>query len=455
MNFHNPPHKQFWLAAIVILAASACRPITSADQPTDTATQTEFVVQPHQETPEATYTPSPEDQKTSSWELHFIANWSGGPDGVRLLDANGDGLMDVATSFESSGDVNLFLHPGVENLGAEWPSVIVGQFPRGEDAFGMVLDNYVAMDIVSAHEGDTLGMYVHWGPSDPAQLLNPEAWQTELIPTTQGKAWMYAIPMDVNLDGHLDIVLGAKDDYYNERNAVGDLGWLESPTEDQRNLNNWIYHTIDHAGWPMSIIAHDVDRDADMDILLTDRNSDEEHMGARWLENPGVNWEDEWISHFLTGLKGSRPGFMSIGNFDGDEDMEYVFSLWQEEFLALVNEETKELFPITVKSNNPEIGRQKGVQADDIDLDGFPDLVLTFEDGPLGIGWMKFQDSPLTNNWFWNTIYDIRDAKFDQPVLHDVDLDGDLDVLTTEEVQGLGVIWFENPTIDLGNLKPN
>ena len=36
-------------------------------------------------------------------------------------------------------------------------------------------------------------------------------------------------------------------------------------------------------------------------------------------------------------------------------------------------------------------------------------------------------------------------AKFDRMELIDLDRDGDLDVLTTEETENLGVIWYENP----------
>ena len=37
-------------------------------------------------------------------------------------------------------------------------------------------------------------------------------------------------------------------------------------------------------------------------------------------------------------------------------------------------------------------------------------------------------------------------VKHDLVPLIDLDGDGDLDVLTTEETKGLGVVWYENPT---------
>jgi len=38
-------------------------------------------------------------------------------------------------------------------------------------------------------------------------------------------------------------------------------------------------------------------------------------------------------------------------------------------------------------------------------------------------------------------------VKYDLVALVDLDGDGDLDVITTEETANLGVIWYENPTM--------
>ncbi|HBM76648.1 MAG TPA: VCBS repeat-containing protein, partial [Verrucomicrobiales bacterium] len=37
-------------------------------------------------------------------------------------------------------------------------------------------------------------------------------------------------------------------------------------------------------------------------------------------------------------------------------------------------------------------------------------------------------------------------SKFDLIELIDLDEDGDLDVVTCEELAGLGLIWYENPS---------
>ena len=68
------------------------------------------------------------------WQRHTIDNSSKGADGVRLLDVNGDGLLDVATGWEEGGVVRAYLNPGPGKSKAEWPAVTVGKVKSAEDA---------------------------------------------------------------------------------------------------------------------------------------------------------------------------------------------------------------------------------------------------------------------------------------------------------------------------------
>jgi hypothetical protein len=137
---------------------------------------------------------------------------------------------------------------------------------------------------------------------------------------------------------------------------------------------------------------------------------------------------------------------MGMGDLDKDGLIDYAFSLSTEKQIALLNGANDQLVILSLPSQIN--GALKGTAVGDLDLDGDQDLVVTSEQSNLGIGWMNYTNSPFSSGWLWNPIYEINRGKFDQSILYDVDQDGDLDVLTTEEVQGLGVIWFENPTID-------
>src|SRR5689334_14215647 len=76
----------------------------------------------------------------AAWPMHVIDDKSKGPDGVKLADANGDGLLDIATGFEQGGVTRVFLHPGPAKVREPWPKVTVGKTPDAEDAVLVDLD---------------------------------------------------------------------------------------------------------------------------------------------------------------------------------------------------------------------------------------------------------------------------------------------------------------------------
>jgi hypothetical protein len=82
-------------------------------------------------------------------------------------------------------------------------------------------------------------------------------------------------------------------------------------------------------------------------------------------------------------------------------------------------------------------------------LDGKPDLVVTCEGAKgkkSGVAWLSSHDSPHGPRWVSHDIGGPAGVKYDLCPLSDLDGDGDLDVLTTEESDNLGVIWYENPS---------
>ena len=229
------------------------------------------------------------------WKRHTIDDSSMGADGVRLADVNGDGLMDIATGWEEGGVVRAYLHPGHAKTKQKWPAVTVGKVRSAEDAVFADLDGDGNIDVVSSCEGGTKSMFVHWAPKSPDAFLDSSKWKTEAIPATAHKqSWMYALPKPIDGKNGIDLIVSSKGEN-------GSVGWLEIP-KDARQVSDWKYHKLQDAGWIMSLISIDMNKDGHKDILISDRRGPK--RGIFWLEYPGHEAAIEpsqWKRHEIGG----------------------------------------------------------------------------------------------------------------------------------------------------------
>ena len=383
-----------------------------------------------------------------TWVRHTIDNTATGADGVRLDDVNGDGRLDVATGWEESGSIRAYLNPGSAAVDDPWPGVQVGTAASPEDAVFVDLDGDGAKDVVASTEGSDKKVYVFWAPSNPADYLDSSKW-TKTTLYGSGKLWMYALPFNVDGRNGTDLIIGS-------RSSSARVGWLQSPATDRRNPDKWTFSPIANVDWTENILAQDVDHDGDLDLVVADTGE------LSWLENPGANSPDlseRWTRHDLGVEDGVR--WTAIGDLDGDGDLDYIVPRQGEsssELLFLEN--------IWSGVGKPEAGDfvqhlipwpeeagwgAKAASIGDIDLDGKNDIVLVSGEnvaGDEGLLWLSYTKDPDGGfEWTTHHLSGTEGLKFDGAPLVDLDGDGDLDVITTEERTGLGVIWYENPTI--------
>jgi hypothetical protein len=164
------------------------------------------------------------------------------------------------------------------------------------------------------------------------------------------------------------------------------------------------------------------------------------------MENDG---SDNWKQHDI-GAIGENCMFFSLADLDGDglQDVSVVTMGNKLHAIRRLNKEGTKWQDSDVPLPLDLIGRGKGVAAGDVDLDGRQDLVVSFEFSTPphhSLIWLSCEGGPFSGKWQWHELSGVTGVKNDQVRLADIDGDGDLDALTTEEITNLGVIWYENP----------
>ena len=378
------------------------------------------------------------------WKRHTIDSSSKaagklGADGVRLADVNGDGLLDITTGWEQGGAIVVYQNPGPAKARAAWPSVTVGRVVSPEDAMFIDLDNDGNLDVVSSCEGSARTMYIHWAPPKRGDYWNPNAWRTEAIPATKGKQlWMFAAPARLDCRGAAELFVSSK-------GGNASIGFLvrKDPDSFARDAGGFEYVKLRSAGWIMSLKPLDMDGDGDTDLIYSDRRG--ANRGVGWLENPGsamIRKPTAWKDHLLGG-QGKEVMFLDAADLDGDDDTDIVCTTRSQQLLIFKKADTK--WDVDTLPNPYGLPHGKAVAIGDVNGDGRPDLVHTTNTGGNrkvpGVSWLEQAES----KWAVHNIGGSVGVKFDLIELVDLDKDGDLDAITCEESDNLGVFWYENP----------
>lgn len=223
-----------------------------------------------------------------------------------------------------------------------------------------------------------------------AEQADP-AFTVQVI-SDQADMWWARVPVDLNNDGLLDIVLQSN-------NAHGGwLGWLET----QADLKSWAPHLIAETapdGQTFAcgdLDAGDIDNDGDMDLFAFAHPGEWDEGGAPttvyWYENPS------WTAHKI----GTAPAFikdLNAADFNGDGKLDLVAITFERNSMTVFRQDSPsqwtEVQNLTVKNLH------EGMDVGDIDGDGDLDVAA-------GGYWVENPGGDLTGDWAVHTI----DAKW-------------------------------------------
>lgn len=386
------------------------------------------------------------------WECHIIDDSSRGADGVRVADVNGDGMMDLATGWEEGGAIRICLHPGPQKSSLRWPSVEVGKVKSPEDAFWCDINGDGIFEVISCCEGRNRTVYLHDQIKPIGNILDKSQWRTSAFPETKDREqWMFGDSSDFDGDGQVEIVVSSK-------GANASISLLKKTGGADDGEQTWKLIRLGDAGWIMSLRVLDMDGDRDDDILISDRQG--ALRGIRWLENPGKDATKSWNNHFIGG-RDKEVMFLDTVDINGDGLLDVVSASRHGHLLLYTGVQAGSFQQGITFSGRHEVFQPvpeglphgKAVRAGDMDGDGDIDLVHTSNTGSReaahgrsGVHWLE-NPGHLDKPWRVNRVSDSNGRKFDRIELLDLDNDGDLDVITCEESDNLGLIWYENPAI--------
>lgn len=414
----------------------------------------------------------------TAWDIHVIVpggNGAGAADGadglpLPMMDIDGDGLMDTATGHEQGLRVTLSFNPGVGLFEANWPTVFLPSVNMcsPEDAQFADMNADGAIDIIAGCETGTSTIEIFYAPAPPntrAELLVAANWtRVQLTAATQRS--MRVFPVDIVGDAALELVVGGKESSCGTP-PVGEaqIGYYSSATPTVGA--SWTFTDWVPAGWTQQLYVIDFDGDTDLDVVYSDFERidcpaiDNSRRGVRWLElDASAALVNE---HQISTLEGNHRWFsLYDADGDGDQDVLDCESLAGpppvSELQWLVNEGGGTSWSSTAIPTQATVGSCIHVIVADFDADAAPDIAVSYShaDAASGLIWLKRAGASFLGATYErgevSGLLDLdSDVKFDNIVALDVDGDGDLDIVTSEQHipagtgPGLGVVWLENP----------
>ncbi len=351
------------------------------------------------------------------WTTRIIATSADSGESVFAIDIDNDDDIDVLSASQNDDKIAWY-----ENDGGSPPSwtarTITTSANGAVEVFAIDIDNDDDIDVLSAsYWDDKIAWYENDGGSPPS-------WTTRTITTSADSArFVYAI--DIDNDNDIDVLSAS---YVDNK-----IAWYEN---DGGSPPSWTSYTITtSASGAEGIFAIDLDEDNDIDVLSASILDGK----IAWYENDG---SESFTAHNITTSANGAYSVFAI-DLDDDGDLDVLSASAFDDKIAWYENDGSESF--TSRTITTSADYASSVYAVDVDLDGDID-VLSASGSDNKIAWYE-NDGGSPPSWTTRTI--TTSAIWSRSVYAaDVDLDGDIDVLSASSSDDK-IAWYES------NLDPN
>lgn len=351
----------------------------------------------------------------------------------------------------------------------------IGVDANGVPRFRHVTDSFENIEIVaqigSAHGANTMALAdvdgdgdedLFWGDYFEPGVLFIENTGTCRSPNLRGppRSFPTSDPLrtsgynaptvgDVDGDGDEDLLVGVLGGAFNPNTTTADnFHYLEQTSTGRfEHRTSRFISTIDVGSESVPVFV-DLDGDGDLDLLVGNKiEQDDTQNGALYrFINEGSRDDPRYRQ---AGTLAVGPGYHLVpafGDLDGDGDLDAILGTWGDELRFLRNEATDGSIALTMADSaivKLTRGRNATPTLGDIDGDGDLDLFVGESSGAL-----NFYRNTGTSSDPRFTLVSDQFGAFDVgrrslPVLHDLDGDGDLDLLVGSESEGVRVFLNE------------